>query len=130
MDSVVSGSVSSVLVADLVVIASSQTSNLEDATDVFDAFAKRVIYLGYVGAGKSMQFAVNLIVYILNSVVAEGLLLAVRSGIQSETAYEMFQNSATAAPLIDYKKMVFLDQNSPLSMNLDLVLKNLDLIVI
>lgn len=128
IDCPVSGSVPSVVSGQLLVMASGDVSAITSIQPVLSAFAKRVIRVGDVGAGQSMKLSVNLIVHALNSAVAEGLALAVRSGIEPAEAYEVFENSSIAAPYVVYKKSAFLAESASVAMSLDLVNKDLGLI--
>ena len=75
-----------------------------------------------------MKLAVNLIVHDLNAAVSEGLNLATRAGIDPAAAYDVFADSAIAAPFVAYKRAAFLTDDTPVAMSLDLVAKDLRLI--
>jgi 3-hydroxyisobutyrate dehydrogenase-like beta-hydroxyacid dehydrogenase len=128
VDSPVSGSVPAVESGQLLVMASGHAPAIASLEPILSAFAKRIIRVGDVGAGQSMKLSVNLIVHALNSAVAEGLALAVRSGIEPAEAYEVFENSSIAAPYVLYKKAAFLAESASVAMSLDLVNKDLGLI--
>jgi 3-hydroxyisobutyrate dehydrogenase/2-hydroxy-3-oxopropionate reductase len=76
-----------------------------------------------------MKLAVNSVVHALNQAVAEALVLAERAGVERAAAYQVFANSAAAAPYVQYKKEAFLHpESAPVAFALDLVAKDLDLI--
>ena len=66
-----------------------------------------VFHLGALGAGSAMKLAVNTVVYALNQGISEGLVLAERAGIRRDAAYEVFANSAVAAPFVHYRRAQF-----------------------
>ncbi len=129
IDSPVSGSVPAVETGQLLVMASGQKSSVDQAAPVLAAFAKKVVYVGESGAGQVMKLAVNLIVHSLNSAVSEALTLATSAGIDRGAAYDVFQDSSIAAPYVLYKRSAFLGETQVVAMSLDLVLKDLGLIL-
>ena len=128
VDAPVSGSVPTIDSGQLLVLASGDTMAVSELEPVLAAFAKRVAFLGPAGAGQAMKLAVNLIVFSLNSAVSEALALADHAGISLDAAYDVFQDSVVAAPLVNYKRHAFLNPNTPVAMSLDLVLKDMGLI--
>ena len=81
-----------------------------------------------LGSGATMKLAVNAMVFGLNQTLAESLVLAERAGVRRELAYEVFANSAVAAPVVAYKRAAHEQPDStPVAFALDLVAKDLDL---
>ena len=128
IDAPVSGSVSTVMAGQLLVMASGDENTVREAESVLMAFSKRVAFVGAVGAGQSMKLSVNLIVHTLNSALAEALALAETGGVSREDAYGIFTDSVIAAPFVSYKRAAFLDEATPVAMSLDLTAKDLGLI--
>jgi 3-hydroxyisobutyrate dehydrogenase-like beta-hydroxyacid dehydrogenase len=129
VDGPVSGSVSSVLNRQLLVMASGDSDVVDRLRPVLESFAKMVIYVGPAGQGQKMKLAVNLVLYALNSAIAEGMALATSAGIDRDNAYEVLANSSVAAPYLINKQASFLSETSPVTMSLDLVEKDLRLIL-
>ena len=128
VDSPVAGSVASVLSRTLIVLASGSHEAVARAGSTFAAFSDNVVYLGDAGRGQAMKLASVLVVHSLNSAVAEGMALATRSGIDPETAYQVLRSSSVGAPYLAYKERVFLSEDAPVAMSLDLTGKDLGLI--
>jgi 3-hydroxyisobutyrate dehydrogenase-like beta-hydroxyacid dehydrogenase len=129
LDAPVSGSVPSVQKGQLAVLAGGDPEALDRATPVLDSFAGRVFHLGQLGSGATVKLAVNSVVHALNYAVSEALVLAERAGVERAKVYEVFANSAIAAPWVNYKRDSFLDPDSaPVAFSLALVGKDLDLI--
>jgi 3-hydroxyisobutyrate dehydrogenase-like beta-hydroxyacid dehydrogenase len=128
VDAPVSGSVPSVLSGQLLVMASGSPDAIAAVTPLLSAFAKKVARVGDAGAGQSMKLAVNLVVHDLNAALSEALTLASRAGIDPAAAYDVFVDSAVAAPFVAYKREAFLTDGVPVAMSLDLVAKDLRLI--
>ena len=129
VDAPVSGSVPVVEAGTLLVMAGGEQSAIEAVGPILEAFARLTVRVGDAGAGQAMKLAVNLVVHNLNSAMSEALVLAENAGITREAAYDVLQESVVAAPFVGYKRPAFLDPDTPVAMSLDLVLKDLTLIV-
>lgn len=128
VDTPVSGSVSTVESGTLLVMAGGDPDAIEKARPVLDSFAQRIILVGPLGAGSTMKLAVNAVVFGLNQTLAESLVLAEKAGVDRELAYEVFSNSAVAAPYVRYKQAAFEHpETTPVAFALDLVAKDLAL---
>ena len=128
VDSPVSGSVPAVLSGNLLVMASGDKESVDAITGPVSCFAKRIVFLGPAGMGQTMKLSLMLILYGLNSAMAEGLCLAAESGIPLERAYEILTESSISSPYIQYKQQAFLSENEPVAMAMNLVAKDLNLI--
>lgn len=129
LDAPVSGSVVVVQRGELTVLAGGDEAALERARPALDSFSRQVFHLGPLGAGATVKLAVNSIVHALNQAVSEALVLAEKAGVDRAAAYEVFANSAAAAPFVHYKQPAFLAPDStPVAFSLALVAKDLDLI--
>ncbi len=128
IDTPVSGSGSSVQAGTILVMAGGDADAVERARPALESFAHRIIVLGPVGSGATMKLAVNAMVFGLNQTLSESLVLAEKSGVPRDLAYEVIANSAVAAPFVQYKRAAFEDPGSvPVAFALDLVAKDLDL---
>jgi 3-hydroxyisobutyrate dehydrogenase/2-hydroxy-3-oxopropionate reductase len=130
LDTPVSGSVSTVEAGQLTIMAGGEAAVLERVRPVLDPLAKQVFHVGELGAGAVMKLTVNSVLHGLNLALAEGLVLAERAGVERATAYEVFASSAVAAPFVLYKREAFEHPGGPpVAFSLDLVAKDLDLIL-
>ena len=127
-DTPVSGSVTSVESGSILVMAGGEPEAVEHARATLESFAHRIILLGPLGSGSIMKLAVNAMVFGLNQTLAEALVLAEKAGVDRELAYEVFANSAVAAPFVGYKREAHEHpESTPVAFALDLVAKDLDL---
>ncbi len=129
VDAPVSGSVPAVEGGTLLVMASGDAADVDAARPVLSAFASSVLHVGAAGRGQVMKLAVNLAVHDLNAALSESLALAVAAGVSAEDAYDVLSRSVVGAPFVQYKRAAFLDPSTPVAMSLDLVSKDLGLIV-
>ena len=130
LDAPVSGSLQLVERGELTVLAGGAAADLDRARPVFEILARRIIHVGPSGAGSTMKLAVNGIIHALNQALSEALVLAETAGVERATAYEVFAASAAAAPFVLYKRAAFEHPDeAPVAFSLDLVAKDLDLIL-
>jgi 3-hydroxyisobutyrate dehydrogenase/2-hydroxy-3-oxopropionate reductase len=129
LDIPVSGSLVLAREGKLTLMAGGSPADLEYIRPILSTMATRIFHVGPLGSGATMKLAVNAIVYGLNAAVSEALVLAESAGISRETAYEIFANSAIAAPFVQYRRDAFLHQQKvPVGFPLDLAAKDLELI--
>jgi 3-hydroxyisobutyrate dehydrogenase/2-hydroxy-3-oxopropionate reductase len=130
LDAPVSGSVPVVERGELLIMVGGDEEALEGARPVLDALSSRILHVGELGAGATMKLAVNALVHGLNVALAESLVLAERAGVERATAYEVFASGAAAAPFVLYKRAAYeRPDETPVAFSLDLVAKDLDLIL-
>jgi 3-hydroxyisobutyrate dehydrogenase-like beta-hydroxyacid dehydrogenase len=130
LDTPVSGSVSTVEAGQLTIMAGGDPDVLERVRPVLDPLARQIFHVGELGAGAVMKLTVNSVLHGLNLALAEGLVLAERAGVERAVAYEVFAASAIAAPFVQYKREAFEHPGRPpVAFSLDLVAKDLDLIL-
>jgi 3-hydroxyisobutyrate dehydrogenase-like beta-hydroxyacid dehydrogenase len=129
LDAPVSGSVATTLSGELTIMVGGEVADLERARPVLETLARRVFHVGGLGAGAAMKLAVNTVIFGLNGAVAEGLVLAERSGIDRTLAYEVLAASAVGAPFVAYKRAAFVEpETTPVAFSLRLAEKDLRLI--
>lgn len=130
LDAPVSGSVPVVERGDLLIMAGGDPDALERARPVLEALSSTIIHVGELGTGATMKLAVNALVHGLAVALSESLVLAERAGVERTTAYEVFASGAAAAPFVLYKRAAFeRPDETPVAFSLDLVAKDLDLIL-
>ena len=124
----VSGSTAAASGATLLVMTAGDEAAAAAAGPVLAAMSARVLHVGGPGAGAALKLAVNSVLYAIMEAVGESLVLAERAGVPREVAYEVFANSAVAAPVVQYRRAVFeTPLEVPVSFALDLAIKDLDL---
>jgi 3-hydroxyisobutyrate dehydrogenase-like beta-hydroxyacid dehydrogenase len=130
LDAPVSGSVPVVERGELTIMVGGEPDGLERARPVLEALSSRIIHVGQLGTGATMKLAVNALVHGLAVALSESLVLAERAGVERTTAYEVFASGAAAAPFVLYKRAAFeRPDETPVAFSLDLVAKDLDLIL-
>jgi 3-hydroxyisobutyrate dehydrogenase-like beta-hydroxyacid dehydrogenase len=130
LDAPVSGSVPTVEKGELTIMVGGDAAGLERARPVLDALATNVFHVGALGAGATVKLAVNALVHAIDVGLSEALVLAEKAGVERSAAYDVFAAGAAAAPFVLYKRPAFEDPDrAPLTFTLDLMAKDLDLIL-
>jgi 3-hydroxyisobutyrate dehydrogenase-like beta-hydroxyacid dehydrogenase len=106
LDAPVSGSVAAATAGELTVMVGGDDETYAVAEPVLTALGTP-LHLGANGVGAAMKLAVNTVVHGLNGALSEALVLAERSGIDRELAYDVFSRSAVAAPFVHYRRDAF-----------------------
>lgn len=130
VDAPVSGSTASAEAGKLLIMAGGDGAAVDRVRPVLEAMGSPVLHVGPLGAGQAMKLAVNTLIYGLNQALSEALVLAERSGIDRHVAYDVFAQSAAAAPVVHYRRPVFeRPEEAPVMFTMDLGLKDLRLIL-
>jgi 3-hydroxyisobutyrate dehydrogenase-like beta-hydroxyacid dehydrogenase len=130
LDAPVSGSVPTVEKGELTIMVGGDAAGLERARPVLDALAAKVFHVGALGAGATVKLAVNALVHAIDVGLSEALVLAEKAGVGRSAAYDVFAGGAAAAPFVLYKRPAFEHpEGAPLTFTLDLMAKDLDLIL-
>jgi 3-hydroxyisobutyrate dehydrogenase/2-hydroxy-3-oxopropionate reductase len=130
VDAPVSGSVSMAESATLTLMAGGPEASLARIDPALRVLGSTIFHLGPLGQGAAMKLAVNTVVYGLNEALSEGLVLAERSGIPRLLAYDVFAQSAVAAPFVHYRRKAFeFPDDAPVTMLLPTAGKDLELIL-
>ena len=130
IDAPVSGSTGAARAARLMVMVGAEATAISTVRPVLEAVGRRIVCLGGVGRGATMKLAVNLLIHGLNQTVSEAILLAEASGISARVAYEAIEESAAAAPMLNYRKPQYLDEaGNEVSFALSLARKDVELAI-
>ena len=112
IDAPVSGATQAAADAELLIMAGATELDNTVLCSVFSAIGRKTIWLGTTGKGALMKLVVNLLIHGLNQTLAEALTLATHSGIDAEDAYDVIENSAAAAPMLKYRRGLYLDEHA------------------
>ena len=110
IDAPVSGATQAAADAQLLIMAGCSLDTATPLMPIFDALGRKTICLGRTGAGAVMKLAVNSLIHGLNQTLAEAMTLSEAAGIDPEAAFEVIENSAAAAPMLGYRKPLYLNE--------------------
>jgi 3-hydroxyisobutyrate dehydrogenase len=128
VDAPVSGSVATAESASLLIMAGGTEEDVERVRPVLETTSAAIVRLGDQGSGALMKVCVNAILFGLIQGVAESLVVAERSGIDREAAFEVLVRSAVGAPAVQYRRKEFEHPGQePPMFTIDLAMKDLRL---
>lgn len=112
VDAPVSGATQAAADAKLLIMAGAEATDAPDLARLFEILGRKTVWLGKFGAGAAMKLGVNMLIHGLNQTLSEALTLTTAAGIPKEHAYEVVENSAAAAPVLAYRKGLYLDETA------------------
>ena len=86
-----------------VVLLGGAAADCEAAADLVDCFAARRFVVGATGSASQAKLVVNLVLGLNRAVLAEGLQLARRCGLDPETTLEILRSGAAYSRVMDAK---------------------------
>ncbi len=109
IDAPVSGATQAARDAQLLVMAGCDQATSAPLRPILDAMGRQTVFLGQAGAGAVMKLGVNMLIHGLNQTLAEALALTGAAGIPRAAAFDVIEASAAAAPMLSYRKPLYLD---------------------
>jgi 3-hydroxyisobutyrate dehydrogenase-like beta-hydroxyacid dehydrogenase len=103
VDASVLGSPLTVRQGKLVIMVAGDDAPIAAARPVLEIIGPRVVAMGEIGKAKVMKIALNLNLPAQILALSEGLLLAVKSGIDRSRALEVMLAGAMASPMLQYR---------------------------
>jgi len=103
LDCPVSGSVLTLEQGKLTMMVGGERAVYERVLPLLLDIGPKATYVGGHGLAVSMKIALNLSIGVQLLALSEGILLAEKSGIDRNTAVEVFTNSALASPMLGYR---------------------------
>jgi 3-hydroxyisobutyrate dehydrogenase-like beta-hydroxyacid dehydrogenase len=129
LDAPVSGTSSMVARRDCVVTVGGERTAFENCRAVLDAMAKRVFHVGPSGTGSHVKLVTNLIMGLNGVVLAEGLTLARRAGLDLEQLLEILSQGAAASKILEVRGPRMVEGRFDPMMKVELFLKDLRLML-
>ena len=103
LDATISGSSEQVRRGDVVVLVGGAEERFQAAGDLFDTFARQSFYLGGPGSGALAKLVVNLVLGLNRLVLAEGLALGEKTGLDTARLLEVLRAGAAYSRVMDLK---------------------------
>jgi 3-hydroxyisobutyrate dehydrogenase-like beta-hydroxyacid dehydrogenase len=103
VDAAVLGSPLTVRQGKLVIMVAGDEPAIAAARPILEVIGPRVVAMGEIGKAKVMKIALNLNLPAQMLALSEGLLLAVKSGIDRSRALEVMLAGAMASPMLQYR---------------------------
>lgn len=129
LDAPVSGTSNMVARRDCVVTVGGDRAAFERCLPVLEALAKRVFHVGSCGMGSYLKLVTNLIMGLNGMVLAEGLTLARRAGLDPAQTLEILKHGAAASKILDVRGPLMVEGGFDPLMKIDLFLKDIRLML-
>lgn len=129
VDAPVLGSTPAVRQGALTALAGGDAHDVDDAERALAPVARRVVRAGAVGSGNALKLVMNLLVGGLTELLAEGTLLAERSGVAAGVVKETLDASVLRSAFLDYKAPQVLGRDFTPLFGAALMRKDFDLIL-
>lgn len=129
VDAPVSGTVKPAQDGSLVILAGAEAGDLARVQPLLDAVGKKTIHCGGPGQGTRMKLVINLMLGGMLALLAEGLNLGGRGGLDPERLLEAIGGGPLGAPLYAVKGRMMLDDRFDKQFPLDLLGKDMDLLL-
>ncbi|KAG5567136.1 hypothetical protein RHGRI_002638 [Rhododendron griersonianum] len=111
LEAPVSGSKKPAEDGQLVILAAGEKTLYEEALPAFDVMGKKSFFLGKVGNGAKMKLVVNMIMGSMMNAFSEGLILADKSGLSSQTLLDVLDLGGIANPMFKMKGPTMIQKN-------------------
>lgn len=125
----VSGSTAMAEAGTLTALVSGPKAVFENMADVFAAFTKKAFHVGEAEEARFLKLAINSMVAATSALLGEALAFGLKGGLSHATMLEVITQSAVASPLIGYKKDMIISGDYSPAATLDMLRKDLDLLM-
>jgi 3-hydroxyisobutyrate dehydrogenase-like beta-hydroxyacid dehydrogenase len=125
----VSGSTSMAQAGTLTALVSGPRSAFDAMAGIFAAFTKKAFHLGEGEEARFLKLAVNSMVAATSVLLGEALAFGRKGGLTDAAMLEVISQSAVASPLIGYKKDMITSADYQPQATLNMLMKDLDLLL-
>ena len=125
----VSGSTSMAQAGTLTALVSGPRSVFDAMAGIFAAFTKKAFHLGEGEEARFLKLAVNSMVAATSVLLGEALAFGRKGGLTDAAMLEVISQSAVASPLIGYKKDMITSADYQPQATLNMLMKDLDLLL-
>lgn len=129
LDAPVSGTSGMVARRDCVVTVGGEKTAFERCRPVLETIAKKVFHVGPCGSGSFLKLVTNLVMGLNGVVLAEGLTLARRAGLDPAQTVEILSHGAAASKILEVRGPLMAEGRFDPLMKIDLFLKDIRLIL-
>jgi 3-hydroxyisobutyrate dehydrogenase-like beta-hydroxyacid dehydrogenase len=125
----VSGSTGMAEAGTLTALVSGPKAAFDGMSDVFKTFTKKAFHLGEAEEARYLKLAINSMVAATSALLGEALAFGLKGGLTHAAMLEVITQSAVASPLIGYKKDMIISGDYSPAATLDMLRKDLDLLL-
>lgn len=129
VDAPVSGATEAAINGALTIMVGAPPGDTAALEPLFRAMGHHTIHLGALGHGAVMKLSVNGLLHAINGAFCEAVCLAENAGITTEKAFEVIESSAACAPMLKYRKPIYLGERQEPMFALRLARKDMDILL-
>lgn len=129
LDAPMSGTSAMVARGDCMIFAAGDPARVEACRPVFDAIARKTVYVGPAGTASLAKLATNLLVGLHTAALAEALVLGAKGGLEPAKLLDIFRESAAASKMVEVRGPLMVSHRFEPQMKLDLFLKDFALML-
>jgi len=129
LDAPMSGTSTMVERGDCAIFVAGDRARADACRPVFDAIAKKTVYVGDLGMASLAKLATNLLVGLNTAALAEAFVLAAKGGLAPAALLELLKDSAADSKMLEVRGPLMADHRFDPQMKIDLFLKDFKLML-
>ncbi|MFL5451055.1 MAG: NAD(P)-dependent oxidoreductase, partial [Myxococcales bacterium] len=129
LDAPVSGTSAMVARRDCVITVGGDRTRFDSCRVILEELARKVFHVGACGMGSYLKLVTNLIMGLNGVVLAEGLTLARRAGLDPAQTLEILRHGAAASKILEVRGPLMVEGRFDAMMKVDLFLKDIRLML-
>ncbi len=129
LDAPMSGTSAMVGRGDCAIFVAGDRARADASRPIFDAIARKTVYVGDVGMASLAKLATNLVVGLNTAALAEAFVLAAKGGLAPPALFELLKDSAADSKMLEVRGPLMADHRFDPQMKIDLFLKDFKLML-
>ena len=129
LDTPMSGTSAMVARGDCTIYVAGDRARADACRPVFDAIAKKTVYVGALGTATVAKLATNLLVGLNTAALAEAFVLARKGGLEPARLLDILKESAAGGRMVDVRGPLMVSHDFTAQMKLDLFMKDFALML-
>jgi len=129
LDAPMSGTSAMVERGDCSIFVGGERARADACRPIFDAIAKKTLYVGDAGMASLAKLATNLLVGLNTAALAEALVLGAKGGLAPAVLLDILKDSAAASKMVDIRGPLMASRRFEAQMKVDMFLKDFKLML-
>jgi 2-hydroxy-3-oxopropionate reductase len=129
LDAPMSGTSAMVERGDCAIFVAGDRARADVCRSIFDAIARKTVYVGEAGLASLAKLATNLIVGLNTAALAEAFVLAAKGGLAPAVLVEILKGSAADSKMLEVRGPLMASHRFDAQMKIDLFLKDFKLMI-
>ena len=129
LDAPMSGTSAMVGRGECAIFVAGDRARADACRPIFDAIAKKIVYVGEIGVASLAKLATNLLVGLNTAALAEAFVLGAKGGLAPTTLLEILKDSAADSKMLEVRGPLMATHRFDAQMKIDLFLKDFKLML-